>query len=147
MRPFNVVADVPLLNDVSGFFKSCEPFLIQTLLAKTPVEGLDLPVLGGLTRLDEEQGNLVFHGPDAQWLSSKLRSVIIPQSLRYTVPFKLLIQRPLSPARNERPSLSEPCTKFKAHFSLAQLAVCSRPRPSLLRYLRPLRRSCNPSFR
>ena len=66
MRSLGIVADAPLLNSLSGFFESGEPFLIQALLSKTPVERLDLSILRGLARLDKEQGHVVLLGPDVK---------------------------------------------------------------------------------
>lgn len=55
MWPVMVVANAPRLDHLARFLQGREPFLIQALGAKAPVEQFDLPILCRLSRLNKVQ--------------------------------------------------------------------------------------------
>lgn len=94
MRPHRVVIEAPLLDEQSGFFETCEPLLVQTLFPKATIEAFDVPVLRGLTRVDEVQLHSIVLGPDVQFLASKLRSIVDLKQFGFTKPLSELLQHP-----------------------------------------------------
>src|SRR6476661_3699637 len=92
MGSFGIVVDAPLLDSLPGFLQAGEPFLIQALLAKAPVERFNLSILRRFSWFDKEQGNRVLLGPEIECLSPKLRPVVDAEPLRCTAQFNLLIQ-------------------------------------------------------
>ena len=76
MRPDRVIVDAPPFNEQSGFFKTNEPFLIQTFFSKAAIEAFDVTVLCWFAGIDEVQLDLVLLGPDIQRFASELRSIV-----------------------------------------------------------------------
>lgn len=158
MRAIGVVVHAPRLNSLSGFWQGSKPFLVETFAAKGAVEGLNMPVLHGLSRFDEEQGHLVLRRPDIQHLAPELwpgcpfmggsmrsrfgtprRAICLSKTRTTRSPLKevsLSIARHCRvkvsrrfKVRKERLSAKASWMKSKAHSSLGACAGCGTHRP------------------
>ena len=85
MWPLAIVTDAPRFDNLSGFWQTAKPFLIQTLGAKASIERLNLSILRWLAWLDELQLYLVFVSPQIDNLASELAAVIDANHFRHAV--------------------------------------------------------------
>lgn len=76
MRPLAVVANAPRLDHLPRFLQGREPFLIQALSAKAPIERFDVTILRRLAWLDELQLYLVLISPQVKGFAPKLAAIV-----------------------------------------------------------------------
>lgn len=76
VRPLGVVLDTPFLNQTPGMAHGNEPVLVQTSIAESTVEALDVSVFHWLAGPDERQHDIHFVGSCIQHLTSEQRAVV-----------------------------------------------------------------------
>lgn len=74
-----------------------EPVLVQTFIARPPVEGLNVSVLVRLARLDRAQGNSPLVRPHHYRFAARILVVVCPVHLRQTALNDQSVQHTLAP--------------------------------------------------
>ena len=82
VRPHGVVIDTPRFDRSLGARQADKPVLVQTLVAKLPVEALDVRVLDRLARSNETQLDAARIRPHIERPSRKLGPVVDDNRLR-----------------------------------------------------------------
>ena len=96
MRSILVVVDPPVLDRGADLVDAQEPVLVEALVAKFPVEALDIGVLDWSTGRDEEKPNTTAIGPFVESTTRKLRAIIDDDGLRNPTELRKLVE----PAHN-----------------------------------------------
>lgn len=68
----------PVSDHASGMMQRLEPLLVQALVAELAVEALDVAVLHGLARSDQDVPDAMAGGPGHEGSTGELRAVIGP---------------------------------------------------------------------
>src|SRR5690242_11085644 len=76
MRAHRIVVRAPRFDSFACIVQADERLLVQTLLAQSAVEALDVRVFHRLTRTDELQSDAMFVRPCVERLADELRTVI-----------------------------------------------------------------------
>ena len=84
MRSHLVVMTAPVLDQDTGFLSRSEPLLVQTLIAKPPVEALIGAVLPGLAGVVQRGLDIRFSDPRQDRVADELRAVIRAHVARRT---------------------------------------------------------------
>ena len=73
VRPDLVVVTPPVGDGVAGLLQGREPELVETLVAELAVEALDVAVLHGFARLDEQMPDMVLLRPGDEGPAGELQ--------------------------------------------------------------------------
>ena len=101
VRALAVVLAPPVRQSVSYVVECAEPAGVQTLIAQSPVEALDVPVLHRPAGLDVYQPDLPVLGPAQHAPRSELRAVVQAQDLRPATFSDQPLQHPGHASRTE----------------------------------------------
>ncbi len=74
--PDFVVVPAPLSDARSGLRQSLKPLLVQALVTKLPIEALDVAVLHGPARLNQDMSHAMRCGPSHKSSTRELRAVV-----------------------------------------------------------------------
>jgi len=86
MRPDGVVFFQPIFRDGLGFSYRLEKASIQDILPVSPIEALDVSILGWFSGLNEGPFNLMFCCPVGQLLGDELGAVVDTQLFGQSAP-------------------------------------------------------------
>lgn len=81
MRTFLVVADHPVVDDLSHFVERPEQVGIEDLAAEASIESLDVGILSGFAWLDVMKPDAVEFAPGDELRRNQFRSVVDPDLL------------------------------------------------------------------
>ncbi len=93
MRVLGVIFVAPILSRKSRFKDRSKTIGHQQLVSNARIERLDESVLSGLSRLNEEQLDVVIMSPNFEGRSNKLGAVVHAQATRISVLTSGLLQR------------------------------------------------------
>lgn len=82
-----VVVMQPLLRQRPDFLQAVEHVAVENCRAVSPIESLDVGVLGRPALLDELQGDAPYSRPCGEFTADVLRSTVHPEALRFTPQF------------------------------------------------------------
>ena len=85
MRPLLVVVAAPSCDFFCSILQTQKPVLVQTLLPKAAVKGVDEGIIRGLPGPGEVQDDAMGIGPQVKFLGDELRAVVQPDALWHPI--------------------------------------------------------------
>ena len=76
VRPDFVVVLAPFSNAISGLWQALKPLFIQTFVSELSIETLDVAVLHGSARLNQNVADAIQSGPSQEGSACEFRTVV-----------------------------------------------------------------------